>query len=232
MGLRRRLLLVGLLLALAASGVSAAALGGGATPKLIHDSFAGSSIDSNVWGWYGTNQPDSVSISQVNGALTVGVTSTAPNDFNAGLGTRCKARGDFDARLTFDLAAWPAENGVWVSLNTNTNGYNAYRVSWHFDSVEEAYGAYLPDANPDGGLVASTDRTGTLRLTRTESTWSAYFQSVLGDWVQIASGAGPSQDIEFIANIFNLSNVLQFGGQATTVKFTKFKVVADSVVCP
>jgi hypothetical protein len=42
---------------------------------------------------------------------------------------------------------------------------------------------------------------------------------------------GPTYDIEFNPSVFNLSN-LPFGAQATTVDFTKFKVVADKIVCP
>ena len=86
------------------------------TPHFISDSFAAAAIDRNVWGWYGTNQPDNVAFSQSGGALNVSVSSTATNNFNASLGTRCKVRGDFDATLSYRLVEWPATNGVWVSL--------------------------------------------------------------------------------------------------------------------
>ena len=209
---------------------SAVALGGVATKKQqIHDSFNTQAINQNVWGWYGTNQPENVAFSQAKGALTISVAETATNDVNASLGTRCKARGDFDAMLLFNLPSWPAINGLWVSLNTaGTGGFNAYRVSWHFPNREE-YGAFLP---PDeGGTVPTSDTKGGLRLTRQGETWTAFYPSGL-EWVPIASGPGPTYDIEFNPSVFNLSGVLPFGGQATKVEFRDFKVVADRVVCP
>ena len=215
---------------IAVLATAATSLGGGVTPSLIHDSFNGTSIDSNVWGWSGTNQPQNVSISQTGGGLTVSVSSAAANDLNAALGTRCKARGNFDARLAFSLVSWPSANGVWVSLNTaGTGGFNAYRVSWLFSTGDE-YGVYLPPSG--GGTTQASGTDGTLRLTRSGSTWKAYYLSGT-TWVQIdGSGTGPTYDIEFNPSVFNLSGVLPFGGQATTVTFRKFTVVADRIVCP
>jgi hypothetical protein len=210
--------------------LSVAAGGSGAVvaSSLIQDSFNGTSINRNVWGWYGTNQSGNVALSQADGALTVSVSGSATNDFNAGLGTRCKAHGDFDAQLSFNLAQWPATNGVWVSLNTEgTGGFNTYRVSWHFQGGEE-YGTYLP---PNGTTLPATGNEGVLRLTREGSIWTGYYASELG-WVQIYSGGGPTYDIAFNPSVFNSSGVLPFGGQATTVEFRKFRVAADSIVCP
>jgi len=51
---------------------------------------------------------------------------------NGSLGTVCQAHGDFDARLGFDLASWPAFDGIWVSLmafDSNNTGYDVYRAS-------------------------------------------------------------------------------------------------------
>jgi beta-xylosidase len=73
----------------------------------IDDSFSGSTIDPNTW-WFGTNNPNALAISQAEGHLTVNISGRAGNDFNASLGTRCRAHGNFDARISFDLSAWPA----------------------------------------------------------------------------------------------------------------------------
>jgi hypothetical protein len=67
-----------------------------ATPHLIYDGFSSNAIDSSTW-WSGTNQPGQVSISQSGGHGVISVAGTAANDFNGGIGTRCKARGDFEA---------------------------------------------------------------------------------------------------------------------------------------
>ena len=198
------------------------------TPHFISDSFAAAAIDRNVWGWYGTNQPDNVAFSQSGGALNVSVSSTATNNFNASLGTRCKVRGDFDATLSYRLVEWPATNGVWVSLMAaDTGGFNVYRVSWHFGDGE-AYGAYLP---PAGTAVAASGDLGVLRLARQGSTWTGYY--LLGrHWIPIASGVGPTDDVALSPAVFNGSNATSFGGAPTHVAFDSFHASAARVVCP
>jgi hypothetical protein len=198
------------------------------TPHFISDSFAGGVIDPNVWGWYGTSEPDHVTFRPGGGALVVSVAATAPNDFNASLGTRCKVRGDFDATLSFRLVQWPANNGVWVSLMAaDTGGFNVYRVSWQFGSGE-AYGGYLP---PAGTAIDGSGNQGVLRLARQGSTWSAYFLSGR-HWTPIVSGPGPGSDIALSPGVFNVSGATAFGSQATVVAFDSFHVSAARVVCP
>ncbi len=199
------------------------------TPHSINDSFAGAAIDPNVWGWYGTNQPDSVTLSQHGGALYVSVSQTATDDFNASLGTRCRLRGDFDATLWFRLVEWPARNGVWVSLMAgDTGGFNVYRVSWQFGGGE-AYGAYLPPAGTAVDVPA--DSSGALRLVRQGSTWTGYYLSGL-HWLPIASGAGPTDDVTMNPGVFNGSDATPFGGAATLVALESFSASAARVVCP
>ena len=83
------------------------------TPHRIDESFQGSSIDyTNVWAWWGTDQPGSVSFPQADGKLTVNVSAAAQPGFNVGGQTRCLAHGDFDAQVDFNLPVWPAQNGV------------------------------------------------------------------------------------------------------------------------
>ena len=95
----------------------AVARAGIVTPHRIDETFKGSSIDySNVWAWWGTNQPGLVDFAQGGEVLTVNVTSAAQPDFNVSGQTRCLAHGDFDAQVDFNLLTWPAQNGVWVSL--------------------------------------------------------------------------------------------------------------------
>jgi hypothetical protein len=100
----------------------------------ISDSFDGPSISRNVWGWYGTNQPNNITLAQDDGALNMSISSTATNNFTAGAVTRCKLRGDFDATLSFRLVEWQPYNGVWVTLQAaDTGGFDAYRVSWLYN---------------------------------------------------------------------------------------------------
>ena len=162
-----------LLAALALAALPAAASGGNVTPRTIDDRFAGSSIDSNVWAWWGTNQPAAVSFAQVKGAMTVNVSAAAQPDFNVSGQTRCLASGDFDARVDFDLSTWPAQNGVWLSLMVGGTPINVYRVSWQFDP-SDAYGAYLP---PAGNTLPASGTSGSLRLRRWGDTFTGYYLS-------------------------------------------------------
>jgi hypothetical protein len=211
------------------SGHASGPSGGGlVTHHVIADSFSGTAISPSVWAWYGTNQPDSVAFTQAGGLLRVDVSETATDDFNFSLGTRCRARGDFDALLSFRLVEWPARNGVWVSLMAaDTDGFNVYRVSWHFGDGE-AYGAYLP---PAGTAVDASGDKGVLRLARRGSTWAGYYLSG-ARWILIASGVGPTSDISFSPGVFNIPDATPFGGQATTVAFQGFSAFAARVVCP
>lgn len=212
---------------LAGATLAASAAAGGVTPHRIADSFRGQTIDSNVWAWWGTNQPDQVAIDQSGGSLDVDIGAGAQPDFNASGETRCLAHGDFDTRVDFNLADWPARNGVWVSLMIGGTAFNAYRVSWQFDP-SEAYGGYLP---PAGTSLPASDRSGTLRLTRRGELITAYYLAGR-DWIPIVSGTGPAEDVPFSLAVFNLSNVATFAAQPVTVSFDNFRVVADAVTCP
>jgi hypothetical protein len=207
---------------------SASAGGGIVTPHRIDETFLGSSIDlTNVWAWWGTNQPGLVTFGQGDGVLTVNVAAGAQPDFNASGGTRCLAHGDFDAQVDFNLVNWPARNGVWVSLMVGGTAYNVYRVSWQFDP-SEAYGAYLP---PAGTTLPASGTTGTLRLTRRGDILSAYYLSGR-TWVPLVSNTGPTGDVPLTLGVFNISNAATFSGQPVTVSFDNFHVTADAIACP
>lgn len=210
--------------------LTSVATAGGVTQKLIQDPFSGSTIDSNVWAFSGGNDGSDVSISEGHGALSFTIGAGAINDFTSSLTTRCAAHGDFDARLAFDLPQWTTNNGVWVSLNTaGTGGFNVYRVSWQFETGD-SYGAFLPGTDGPPPVPADTGSSGTLRLTRTGSTWAAYYLD--GDtWVLLDTGPGPTSDIQFLPGVFNISGVIPFGGNPTTVNFDRFQVNADKIVC-
>lgn len=195
---------------------------------IISDSFEGTSISTNVWGFAGTNQPNHITLIENDEALNISISSAATNDFTSGLSTRCKLRGDFDAFLAFRLVAWPPKNGVWVSLMAqDTGGFNVYRVSWQFDGGDE-YGTFLP---PVGATVPASGNVGVLRLSRQGTNWTGSYLSG-SNWVVLASSVGPTSDVAVGPSVFNLSGVLPFGGAATTVAFDGFHAIAAQVVCP
>jgi hypothetical protein len=49
--------------------------------------------------------------------------------------------------------------------------------------------------------------------------------------VLLDTGPGPTGDIQFTPGVFNISGVVPFGGNPTTVNFDHFQVIADSIVC-
>lgn len=203
-------------------------LGGIVTPHRIDEMFSGTSIDySNVWAWWGTNQPGLADFAQGGGVLTINVTAGAQPDFNVGSQTRCLAHGDFDAQVGFNLVTWPAQNGVWVALMVGGTPFNVYRVSWQFDPSEQ-YGAYLP---PAGTTLPATGTTGTLRLIRQGDIFTAYYLSGR-NWIPIISGTGPTGDVPLTLAVFNISGAATFAGLPVTVAFDNFHVFADRIVCP
>jgi len=211
--------------ALAFPGVAG---GGIVTPHRIDEAFGGCSIDySNVWDFWGTNQPGLADFAQGGGVMTVNVTPGAQPDFNVGSQTRCLAHGDFDAQVDFNLVTWPPQNGVWVSLMVSGTSFNVYRVSWQFPQ-SEAYGAYLP---PAGTTLPATGSSGTLRLARQGDIFTAYYRSGLR-WVPIVSGTGPTGDVPLTLAVFNISGAATFAGLPVRVTFDNFHVFADRIVCP
>lgn len=104
-------------------------------------------------------------------------------------------------------------------------GHQAYRASasW-FDS----WGTYLP---PAGDVVPATGTTGALRLARVGATWTGYYL-LDHQWVPIASGDGPTDDLNLALLVFNGADATVFGGQAAVIQFTDFQLTADRIVCP
>ena len=215
------------LAALALAGGASAARIGNVGPGTIDDKFTGKSFDTNVWAWWGSNQPGQVSFTQGGGAMTVTVAAGAQPDFNLSGQTRCAASGDFDARVDFDLNTWPSQNGVWVSLMAAGTPYNTYRVSWQFDPSEQ-YGAYLP---PVGNNLPATGTSGSLRLRRWGDIFTSYYLSGRR-WVPLVSGIGPTGDLPFSLGVFNISNAATLSGQPVSVAWDNFRVTADRIVCP
>ena len=159
------------------------------TPHRIDETFSGTSIDyPHTWWSWGTNQPDAVTFKQANGVMNINVAATAQNDFNVSGATLCRARGDFDATVDFNLPTWPTGDGIWVMLQMTGTPFNVYRVTWQFQP-SEAYGAFFP---PAGTSLPATGTSGTLRLSRRGDIFTGYYWNGLS-WVPIISGVGPKR---------------------------------------
>jgi len=200
----------------------------GVGTRQITDTFSGNTIDPKIW-WSGGNRPDAVAVSQAEGHLTVNLSGRAGNDFNAGVGTLCHAHGDFDARISFDLSAWPAFDGVWVALMAFGDGAslvgNVYRAS---GSWGDSYGAYYPLSGGTG--VPATGSRGAMRLVRRGATMNGYYWAG-NQWVSVFAGEVPLSDVSFNLSVFNISGATQFGHDWATIKLDNFIVTADAITC-
>lgn len=201
----------------------------GVGARQITDTFSGNAINPNIW-WSGGNRPDAVAVSQAEGQLTVSVSGRAGNDFNAGVGTLCRAHGDFDARISFKLSAWPAFDGVQVALMAFGDGAslvgNVYRAS---ASWGDSYGAWYPQSG--GTSVAAAGSRGAMRLVRRGVTMNGYYW-VSNQWVSIFAGDVPLSDVNFNLSVFNISGATPFGHDWATIQLDNFIVTADAITCP
>ena len=210
---------------LVSAGVASAGI---VTPHRIDETFMGTSIDyAHTWWFWGTNQPDAVSFNQANGVMNINVAATAQNDFVVSGGTLCRAHGNFDATVDFNLLTWPSGDGVWVSMGVTGTPFNVYRVTWQLQPTEE-YGAFLP---PVGTTLPATGTSGTLRLSRVGDIFTAYYLDGR-NWVPIISGVGPTDDASLTLGVANISGASPFLGLPATVTFDNLHVFADRIVCP
>jgi DNA-binding SARP family transcriptional activator len=204
----------------------------------ISDDFSGSQIDPTIW--YEID-PDTAAvsgtgwtISEQGGHLEFAFPpGTAPGGqyhvYAGHVGTRCQFPGDFDARIDFSLAQWPAANGVFASLwmwfKPNNVGWEAWRASsaqWG-----EQYGSYTGVGH--GGSISLTDPAGSLRVRRRNGVVTAYYLH-RGQWISLGSnenthtaviavgaGSGPNPPVRT---------------DQVTVDFDNFTVTATNPICP
>jgi len=189
------------------------------TNTVIDDAFDGSLIDAATWTVQGSR---SVEVYET-GRLIFHVGADAPNAFVDGLFTVCRARGDFDAQVSYDLAMWPRLNALWVELGASGTPFGTYVTSRDYTTN---YGVYFP---PVGMEVEATASHGSLRLTRVGSKWTGYYLD--GDhWSLLASGEGPPEDVGL--NLVVANDQPPFGGRETLVYLRNFRLTADHLVCP
>jgi hypothetical protein len=210
---------------LVSAGVASAGI---VTPHRIDETFTGASIDyTHTWWFWNTNQPDSVTFDQANGVMNINIAAIAQNGFFGGGATLCRARGDFDATVDFNLPTWPTSDGIWVTLQMTGTPFNVYRVTWQYQP-NEAYGAYFP---PGGSSLPATGTSGTLRLSRRGDIFTGYYRNG-PSWVPIASGVGPTDDASVSLGVSNNPGVSPFLGLPATITFDNLHVFADKFVCP
>jgi hypothetical protein len=191
-------------------------------PYRIDDSFTGHTLDGSTW----VTDSQSPGTTQVvdHGSLQLTATSAAAAGLHDGILTLCQAQGDFDARVSFTLPVWPADDGVSVALNAPNLG-NAFIQ----DAVGgDTYGLFV---HPTGLTTRAThDTGGGLRLTRTGDMTSAYKRvSSSSQWTRIAHFSGPTTDTWAGVAIWNIEG---FGGLPVTARTDSFHLRAAGLSCP
>ena len=112
-------------------------------------------------------------------------------------------------------------------MAANTGGFNVYRASWQFTpATRTAPTCRRAEARPR----PETGNSGTIRLTRTGSTWTGYYQ-VRNTWVSLGSASGPTNPVQLSVGVNNNSGVIPFAGNPTTIDVDRFRATADSIVC-
>ncbi len=191
----------------------------------IDETFDGPELDSSMW-W--------TSLSGTGGTLTQTAghaeLSLAPDAANGpsgfmgpGFGTQCRAVGDYDARVSFELLDWPASNGTHVNLGDAGMTGSIGRRS------ESGFEDYLAFFNPVPAFALTSDQSGSLRLARTGSTLTAFYASGTG-WVPLLSG--PASTAPALLNVHLFSNDAIFGNQFVRVAYDDFDVTAAAFECP
>jgi hypothetical protein len=200
----------------------------------VADRFEGAAINPAVWdqfkngdGWTLAQRGGQLEFNFLPGTIPGGATNT----YGGELATHCKFSGDFDARVSYDLAAWPPANGVTVSLwaffaPVFAPSDYAWRA-WRWSTAQaEQYGSYTGP-----GLTATyavADSSGELRLARRHGTVTTYFKHN-GNWVALTSGTDTNLAAIAIGAASEPGGT--FGGQQVLVDLDNFQVTAAKSVC-
>jgi hypothetical protein len=172
----------------------------------IDDRFDGPALNRAIWNSLG--EGGGWTMGQRGGQLELSFQSGATPDPHTGdygvhLTTQCTFPGDFDARVDYKLAQWPADNGVSMLLSVL--------------------------AGPTPTVWSSQpgpDTTGTLRVVRHNGViTTSYLRQ--GSWVTVSSGKSTEP-----ASISLSATGSQALSAPVVVDFDNFRLTAAHPACP
>lgn len=134
----------------------------------------------------------------------------------------CQLSGDFQITIHYKLVTWPLTNGTWIGIGAGPN--NVARVSFR-DGWDNNYATTLGGAVTK---VATTDTSGTVRLTRSGATLSGSYQNASGAWTQIASAAVTTDAMPYAIQEWTDAS---FGRRDVVVDVDKLTVVGTKINC-
>lgn len=191
----------------------------------VTDSFDRPALDSSKWwvSFHGAGSGLVVTGGRVETSLAADATNGPSGFMGPGFGSQCRAIGDYDARVRYELLDWPFSNGVHVLLGDGGSTGSIGRRS------ESGFEDYLAFFDPVPASVLTTHTSGELRLVRTGAMLTAYFRE--GEtWVPVLSGPAATGPVTSTAHLF--SNEAIFGGAFVRVAYDDFRITADSFACP
>ena len=164
---------------------------------------------------------------RLEGSVAADSRSGGPHDHvERHYGANCRATGDFDARVAFELLAWPSANGVSASLGAYVHDRDAVvSVARESSARGERYAASLLARSR---AAATTDDAGWLRLARKEGRLTAYHGRPRS-WKALgsAAAAGP---VTFVVAVTAPGAL--FARTDVGVAFDNFTATSRGVACP
>ena len=191
----------------------------------VADSFDHDGLDGSKWweSFHGGGSSLVVTGGRAETSLAADATNGPSGFMGPGFGSQCRAVGDYDARVRYELLDWPFSNGVHVLLgDAGTTGAIGRRSESGFDD-------YLAFFNPVPASALTDHMTGELRLMRSGMSLTALYRE--GDtWVSLLTG--PTTTAPVLLNVHLFSNEAIFGKRFVRVAYDDFQIEATAFECP
>lgn len=188
------------------------------------DDFGDNSRDVDLW--HIIHEGSGVSVQETNGRVEMSFAEDAApfaggSALRGSYGANCLFKGDFDAQIDYELLDWPLASEFYAELNAFNGNAQVGRLS---QTWGESYNSSIGSSF---GVVPTQDRSGSLRLTRSNGTVTSYYRSG-PSWIALASapaGAAPVI-MTFAAGSFGTP-----AGAPVRVAFDNFSLDASDVDC-
>jgi hypothetical protein len=200
-----------------------------ALPQLaapLTEGFDDGAIDTATW--HTIIDPGS-SLAETDGRLELAIAADAVpggrfNQVNTHVGSQCSLPGDYDMLVDFELLEWPADAGVYASLNAffANAGVSRWSNQWGDQFTGWSDGI--------GNSVSATGMRGSFRLVRSGSSLSAYARVEAGDWIPVFSGPAAPGNAVFGVGLTAVGD--QFRNVSARVAFDSFRLASGVLACP
>jgi hypothetical protein len=187
--------------------------------------------DLAVWG-------QGVNATVTPGGVVVNISSGPANDpqaepepaFGGGASSTYHLKGDFDTRLTYELAIWPQRSGVRVGISVDVPSFpdkfvGVTRVGFgHNDDFPSGpREVYLADYEGSIAEIAGTDDlSGTLGICRKGTTVSCYYGTP-NDWQEVYKAEWCTDDVRISFSTWSQQCV--FGDGEVTVLMRTVEII-------